>query len=96
MPEGTLGLFPDASETRVLDGRAVVLHYKHIKAGIGSDPNGCSFCKHGVNGVVTESSRKVAEPVVREGAGADEEKTAPLPLDGGWYFDGDGLLREKS
>ena len=95
MPESSPGVLSDASEARVLNGRAVILHHKHIQAGIRTDAKGCGFCKLGVGALVTASTRTVAEPVVREGPGVDEEKSAPLPSDGGWFWDDDGLLRQK-
>lgn len=83
MSEETNAILSDQDSLYSLDGRAVLLHYNHIKISQQYSSK-CTLCRKGVDAVVTPSERYVPEPVVRESPGADEEEAAALPLNVGW------------
>ncbi len=65
------------------DGRPVLLHYKHLKAGTERLLR-CEFCQHGMGAVVKAIEEGLPGAMVRESPGVDEEEPAPLSYDDWW------------
>lgn len=63
-------------EIRLLNGKAVLSHYRHIRSQPGRKDKRCSFCRDGLGAVITIIEREEPEPVVDKGGGTDEEEDA--------------------
>ncbi len=81
----TKKLLHKKGETRGLDGRALLLHYKHVQAGTKYTSK-CQYCQYGPSAVVKAVTAPVPEPVVRESDGDDKKEAATLSPDGGWVW----------
>lgn len=85
----------DADRERVLNGRAFLSHYAHIKVGQRKNPQ-CRFCLQGMDAVVTTPAQEVeTTDAMDEDTGSDEERSTPYsPRDGGTKGDEGELQRE--
>jgi len=80
----------NAPGERLLNSRAMLSHYAHLKNGRGRNGAHCQFCKGGLQSVVSVVENEVAEDGVDESDRGDEEGAAPPPPDNGEYWKPEG------
>lgn len=74
-------------DLRMLDGKTLVLHHRHLQSGTRSDPN-CRFCQSGLSGVITHTPVPEEPDPVVQSDGADESGDAPSPPASEWNWGG--------
>lgn len=74
MQEKSVVVGSNADAIRLLDARAVLSHYAHLKSRPGESRPGCGFCAGGLGAVVKEVKEPEPKADVVQDSGAYEEE----------------------
>lgn len=83
MPEEIRKPLQNEGPVRVLNTRAVMAHYRHLKERPGVNKK-CQFCASGVGAVISEVEVEKSKSVVHESDGIDKSGDASQSHDSRW------------